>query len=112
MKRLIALLALLLAGPALAQQILSGSTDVSGTVTLGNTYQVVIAASNTRKGCLIQNPTTASEDLKVKVGNMASPFTIAAGNTFSCGGPSGLVVVDDISVTAATTSHAFVGVKQ
>lgn len=87
------------------------STDISGTVTLGGTYQTVLAASATRKGCLIQNPTTATEILSIKVGTMASPFTVAAGSTFSCGG-NGVVVTDAITLTAATTTHAFAGVSQ
>lgn len=90
----------------------STSTDASGTVTLGGTYQTVLAASSARKGCLIQNPTTATEVLNIKVGTMASPFTIPAGGSFSCSSPGGLVVTDLITLTAATTSHAFAAVSQ
>lgn len=34
----------------------ASGTDISGTVTLGGTYQTVAAASSTRKNCTIQNP--------------------------------------------------------
>lgn len=88
------------------------STDASGTVTAGGTYQTVLASSTSRKGCLIQNPTTATEVLNVKVGTMASPFTIPIGGTFSCGTYGSVVVTDAITVTAATTSHAFTAVSQ
>lgn len=87
------------------------STDASGTVTLGGTYQTAIAASSIRKGCLIQNPTTATEVLSVKVGTMAAPFTILAGGTFSCASGS-IVVTDAITITAPTTGHAFSAVYQ
>jgi hypothetical protein len=88
------------------------STDASGTVTLGGTYQTVVAASSTRKGCLIQNPSTATEVLSIKVGTMAAPFTVAAGGSFSCAASGGLVVTDAITLTAATTAHAFSAVSQ
>ena len=55
------------------------STDDSGTITTGGSYQTIIAASGSRKGCSIQNPTTATEVLNVKFGTMANPFTLLAG---------------------------------
>jgi hypothetical protein len=88
------------------------STDASGTVAAGGTYQTVFAASPSRKGCLIQNPTTATEVLNIKVGAMASPFALPVGQTFSCANPGGLVITDAITITAATTSHAFAAVSQ
>lgn len=92
-------------------QVPAASTDISGTVTAGGTYQTVLASNVSRKGCLLQNPTTATEVLNVKVGTMANPYTIAAGSTFSCNnGP--LVVTDTITATAVTTGHVFVGTSQ
>lgn len=88
------------------------STDNSGTITTGGSYQSVLASNANRKGCLIQNPSTATEVLNVKVGTMASPFTVAVGGTFNCAGPGGLVVTDTITATAATTGHAFSAVSQ
>lgn len=98
-------------GTVTAAQVNASSTDFSGTVTLGNTYQTALTSSATRKGCLIQNPPTASEVLNVKVGTMASPFVLKAGASFNCAAGN-LVVTDTITITAATTSHAFVGVSQ
>lgn len=83
------------------------STDISGTVTLGGTYQTVAASSATRKSCTIQNPTTATEVLNVKLGTMASPYTLAIGASFNSGYGS-----DAITLTAATTSHGFAGTCQ
>lgn len=99
------------AGGGAAGPLGSTSTDRSGTVTLGGTYQTTLTANASRVGCLYQNPTTATEILKIKVGTMASPFEIAAGGSFSCGQGS-MVVTDAITVTAATTAHAFIGVSQ
>lgn len=90
----------------------STSTDISGTVTLGGTYQTALAANTARKGCLIQNPTTATEILSVKVGTMATAYSLPIGATFSCTSAGGLIVTDAITLTAATTSHAFAGVSQ
>jgi hypothetical protein len=86
------------------------STDASGTVTLGGTYQTAIAASSIRKGCLIQNPTTAVEALNVRVG-ATTVFNLLAGGTFSCASGS-IVVTDAITITAPTTGHAFSAVYQ
>lgn len=90
----------------------AASTDASGTVTTGGTYQTVFASSITRKGCLIQNPPTATEVLSVKVGTMSAPFSVPVGGSFSCNAPGGLVVTDAITLTAATTAHVFSAVSQ
>ena len=87
-------------------------TDKGGTVTLGNTYQTAIASNSSRKGCLIQNPTTATEVLNVEVGTSTHPYTLAPGMTFACMVGGGRVITQDIKVTAATTSHAFSGGEQ
>jgi hypothetical protein len=90
----------------------AASADASGTVATGGTYQTVFAANSGRRGCLIQNPSTAGETLNVKVGAMANPFTVPIGGSFNCASPGGLVVTDAIAVMAATTAHAFVAVSQ
>lgn len=87
------------------------STNASSTVTAGGTYQTLFAASTTRKGCLIQNPTTATEVLNVRLAG-AAVFTLPAGATFNCAAPSGVVASDLVEVTAATTAHAFTAVSQ
>jgi hypothetical protein len=87
------------------------STDISGTVTSGGSYQTVAAANPTRKNCTIQNPTTASEVLNVKFGTMAQPYTLSAGQAISA--VRGIVVATDaITVMGATTAHAFAGTCQ
>lgn len=81
-------------------------TSLNPTVTLGGTYQTVLTASTARKGCTIQNPTTATEVLNVRVASVAV-FTLPIGATFNCGMLGGGTVSDLIEVTAATTAHAF-----
>ncbi len=93
------------------------STNGSTTVTLGGTFQTLLAASATRDGCVIQNPTTATEPLYVFVGITGSATTAAAyslspGATFNCANQNGMVITDNIAVTATTTSHAFVETNQ
>ena len=88
------------------------STDASFTVTLGGTYQTVLAASGTRKGCTFQNPTTATEAVSFKFGSQATAYTIAPGAGISCDLPNGLVDQSAITATAATTSHAVSGTSQ
>lgn len=87
------------------------STNASTTVTAGGTYQTVFASSTTRKGCAIQNPTTATENLSVRIGG-AAVFTLGVGTPFNCASPGGLVISDLIEVTATTTGHAFTAVSQ
>lgn len=87
------------------------STNASTTVTTGGTYQTVVAASTSRKGCTIQNPTTATEILNVRV-KATAVFTIPIGGSFNCGAPGNLVISDLIEVTATTTGHAFTATYQ
>ncbi len=87
------------------------SSDDSGTISSGGSYQPVIAASSSRKGCLIQNPATATEILNVKFGTMANPFTLLAGMSIGCN-QGNLVLQDAVSATAATTGHAFAATAQ
>ena len=87
------------------------STDISGTVTTGGVYQTVAASNTSRKNCTIQNPTTASEPLLVKFGTMTQPYSLNAGQAISA--LNGTVVAyDAITVSAATTGHAFAGTCQ
>lgn len=88
------------------------STDIGGTVTAGGTYQQILASSTTRRGCTVQNPVGATETLNVKVGAATTVYTLTPGGTFGCSQPGGLVISDAISVTAATTGHAFTGTSQ
>ncbi len=91
------------------------STDASGTVTTGGTFQTVFASSGSRKGCTIQNPITATETLFVHANpasaTTANSFGLAPGATFSCQ-VGHIVITDAISVTATTTAHAFAAQSQ
>lgn len=80
------------------------STDASGSVTTGGTYQTLQASTSTRKGCTVQNPTTATEALSVKVGTTI--FTLSPGSVLNCQ-VGGIVVTNAITVTATTTGHTF-----
>lgn len=93
------------------------STNLSGTVTTGGTFQVLSAASTTRAGCFIQNPITATETLFVFFGANGSALTtkavnLAPGSAVGCATQGGGILGDNISVTAATTGHAFVAQVQ
>jgi hypothetical protein len=87
------------------------STDDSGTIATGGTYQPIIGASGTRKGCLIQNPTTATEVLNIKFASMANPFTLLPGMSIGCN-QGGVVLQDAITGTAATGGHAYAALAQ
>lgn len=87
------------------------STDISGTVISGGSYQTVAAASGTRKNCTIQNPVSATEPLNVKFGTMAQPYSLNAGQAISA--LNGVVVAQDaITLTATTNGHAYAGTCQ
>jgi hypothetical protein len=114
MKRLMVLALLVLSVvPCLGDGVaVSGlSSDISGTVATGGTYQTVSAANSLRKNCTIQNPTTATEVLNVKLGVMANPYTLSAGQVFSSNSGS-TTATDALTVTATTTGHAFSGTCQ
>jgi hypothetical protein len=87
------------------------STDGGGAITSGGSYQVIIAASGSRKGCFIQNPATATELLNVKFGTMVNPITLSAGQSAGCN-VGGIVLQDSVTAMATTTGHAFVALAQ
>lgn len=93
------------------------TTNISGTVTTGGAFQSISASSTTRHGCFIQNPITATETLFVFFGANASATTsnsvgVAPGAAVTCATGAGQVLSDNISVSAATASHAFMGQVQ
>ena len=118
MKRFFALLSVMLFSlltPAFAASTvaptITGARDVSGTVTLGGTYQTVAIQSSSRYNCTIQNPSDASEPLLVKIGTMVTPFTLGAGQAIST--LNGVVNSNNIiTLTATTTGHPFAGTCQ
>lgn len=108
-------MAMACAPSALAQQrstpISVPGYDIGGTVTLGGTYQTVAAQNSSRLNCTIQNPSGATEVLNVKFGNQTQPYVLGAGQSISSN--NGVVNnTSAITVTAATTSHAFAGTCQ
>lgn len=93
------------------------TTSASGTVTLGGTFQSVLASNAGRNGCTIENPTTATEALYVFFGpngsaTTAKAISLAAGSSVTCAVGGLAVATDNVSVTATTTSHAFVANSQ
>lgn len=91
------------------------SSPVGGSVAVAGTYQSVLASNTARKGCLIQN--TSAAPLKLFLGapggaTDAASLQLAAGASFSCAAPGGMVITDQISLTAATASATFVTVSQ
>lgn len=84
--------------------------DASTTITSGGTAQVGLAANTGRKFLLIQNPTTASEDLWFSLTGTAAvdaagSLSLAAGGAMSFEGD--FVPSNAVSVIAATTGHKF-----
>jgi hypothetical protein len=112
-RRIVAAVALACLLPSLA---LAGagqpvtSQNISTTITSGGSFQTLTAANQARNGCLIQNPTTATEPLYVYFGSgtasVAASFSLAPGAAVSCSF-NGAVATDAIQVEATTTSHAF-----
>lgn len=88
------------------------STDASFTVTTGGTFQTVLAASATRKGCTFQNPSTATEVVTFKFGTQATAYTVLPGQMISCNLENGQVEQSIVTATATTTAHAVAGTSQ
>lgn len=99
-------------GSVIVNPVVVTPTDKSGTVTSGGTAQTAIALNTSRKGWCITNPPTATENLQVRSGAVATSTTgiaIAPGQQ-ACN-PPGLIDQGLISVLGATTSHAWLGVE-
>lgn len=93
------------------------TTNGSGTIATGGTFQSILASSATRKGCLIENPTTATEPLYVFFGANGSATTsnsisLSPGGTVSCAVGGIGVATDNVSATATTTAHSYVEMSQ
>lgn len=87
------------------------SSDISGTIASGGSYQTAAAANSNRKNCTLENPTTATEPLFVKFGTMAQPYSLNAGQAISA--LNGVVVATDtITVSATTANHNYSGTCQ
>lgn len=112
--RALALVALLAAAPAVAQQATTGVRgsviDGSGTLTTGGTSQQVFPANAGRYYVMCQNPITATETLFVNFGSAASTsggsYELAAGGSITF--DSNFIPAGTVNVNAATTGHRFV----
>lgn len=102
--------------PVSAQQLFfpwapATATQTAGTVTVGGTFQTILAANTGRKGCLIQN--TSTHTMSIYVGTLAdataakSIQVAASGGSFACNlGP--IVLTGDVNATTSTNGDAFV----
>lgn len=89
------------------------TTHVGSTIAVTNTFQAALAASSTRKGCMLQN--NGSNTMYVFFGTISSATTsnsikLAAGQTVSCNVP-GVVITDAVAVTG-TMGDAYVVTSQ
>jgi hypothetical protein len=85
------------------------TTPTGYTVTTANTFQSVLAASATRKGCLLQNTNAGGGDVEyVFFGSNASAtkgasIQVAPGGAVNCATGSGQVLTDNVSVTSVAS---------
>jgi hypothetical protein len=89
------------------------TTHVGSTIAATNTFQAALAASSTRKSCMLQNNGTNA--MYVFFGTIGSATTsnaikLAAGQTVSCNAP-GVVITDAVAVTG-TMGDAYVVTSQ
>lgn len=88
--------------------------NVSGTISVTNTFQSLFAASQARKGCVVQN-NSASNVMWVFVGPLAlatkaTALQLPVGATFYCSVVNDAVVSDQISLTG-TSGDAYVAIQ-
>lgn len=93
------------------------STDASGTITTGNTSQVLMTANAARQGMLIQNLDTTGEALWISFSGAASAnnpgsFQLAAGSSINfVGGSFQGVLSNAVQIVAATAGHKFSAIQ-
>jgi len=90
------------------------SATTNGTIATANTYQSILAANASRKGCLIVNNSAATEYVYLGApgsATLANSIPVPQGGTFSCN-PPGVVLADQISMTSGTVGASFVAVSQ
>ena len=92
------------------------SVSASGTITLGGTFQQLMAANLNRTGCFIQN--TSTHILYVFFGATASAtltnsIQVPVGGSVTCSIQGGAITLtDNIAITTSTTSDPFVAFYQ
>lgn len=85
------------------------TTPTAYTVTTANTFQSVLAASATRKGCLLQNTNASGGDVEYVFfganvsATKATSVQVSPGGAISCATGSGQVLTDNVSVTSAAS---------
>jgi hypothetical protein len=88
-----------------AQSIPLPSTNLSGSISATNTFQLIQGQTNNRNGCLIQN--NGTHNMNVYFGATANAttsnsFILAPAQPISCAIGSNLVVKDAISITGTS----------
>ena len=97
--------------PVVATQgIRSTSTESGGSITLGGTFQSILASNTARLGCTVQNTGTAV--LYVFFGatgsaTTANAFQVAAGGSIACQN-GGVVLTDNVAATTAASGGTYV----
>jgi hypothetical protein len=105
------------AGQAIPAPNAATTNNGSTTIATGGAFQSALASNAARKGCLIQNPLSATETLFVFFGangsaTTAKSISLGPGAAVSCSIGGLVVATDNVSVEAATTGHAFVEMDQ
>ncbi len=101
--------------------VLTAATGVTTVQTGGTTsatagtFTSALAASGTRKGCLLQN--TSGSVMYVYLGavssaTIANSLQISAGGSFGCLPPGGIVLQDNVAVASAGASATYVVAAQ
>lgn len=78
------------------------TTTTNSTVSVTNTFQAALAASGTRKACLLQNTGTHVEYVyygTIGSATTSNAFQINPGQTISCATTNGLVLTDAVNIT-------------
>jgi hypothetical protein len=88
-----------------AQSIPVGSTNLSGTIAVTNTFQTIQGQTNNRLGCAIQN--NGTNTMYVFLGPKASATTaksivLSPGQPMSCEVSGAVVVKDEINITGTS----------
>lgn len=84
--------------PALTATI----TQTNGTVSAASTFQTALAASTARRGCVVQNTSTATEYVSVNASpTEAASRQLAAGAVYQCASSQA------IEITSGTAAAAF-----
>ena len=91
------------------------STNASGTVTTGSTFQKVFGANSHRAGCTIQNNSTntmyVTEGLGVSASTTGNAVHLAAGAAYNCQ-VGGMVLTGEIDLTTVSAGDAFYAAQE